>query len=388
MNALNPQYLADEWTPTTRVNTIPGWQPGWQLYDYNPSADVSGNGEVYTINPERQQWLQQSGYKPVRWTGPDGQPAWGISDAQGNIIPESAATGFNDRAFWNAALLAGAVTGANMGAAGFGANGLEGAATEAGAASGSSAGLSSADKAAMFGDAGYGAGMTGAETAAYGGSGAGTMAGTKTAGGGGTSLADFFSGNGSASDYGRLAQTLYGMYAQNKATDAAAGGQAAANALMRDMWQASQAENKPLVDMRNNTILPKLNALLSNPSSITQDPGYQFGLDEMRRQRENAFAGRGGYYSGAQLRRADRDAIDYSGTKLNESINRLIAPANLTQIGSNNNQQANNALAGGLGNGLAQMGNIRGSGFMGQANTVNNAMNNWFADNWFKQGGG
>lgn len=277
--------------------------------------------------------------------------------------------------------ISGGAAGGGVGAAGSTGYGLGAA---AGGAAG--AGLSSADKGAMYGDAGYGSGMSGNATSAY-------DAGVKTAGGGGmsnsgggSSLADFFSGNGSASDYGRAAQALYSLYAQNKAADAAAGGQAQANALMREMWQANRADNQPLVDLRNST-LPKINALLSNPSSITQDPGYQFGLKEGENRISNQAAAQGGYYSGNTLKALNRYGQDYASTKLNDSLNRLMGVAGMGQVASAQNQQANNNLASGLGQGLVNSGNIRGSGYMGQANTVNNAMNNWFSDRWLDQYG-
>jgi hypothetical protein len=381
-NAL--QYQPSGWFGQ-RYN-VTGWDDATRgdAFRYDPSADISGNGAVYTINPEFEQFAAQSGFKPVQWTGPDGQPQWGVLDAQGNLIPESMATGQDDRAFWNAAMLAGAVTGANMGAAGFGANGLE-AGAGGGAEAGSGAFMeANAGAAAPVGNSGGLSAYQAAQGA--GGASAAGGTGTKTAGGGsmGTSLSDFFSGNGSASDYGRAATGLYQLYQQGRAADAASAGQAESNALMREMWQANRADNQPLLDMRNS-VLPKINALMANPSSITQDPGYQFGLQQGQNQIDNSLAAQGGYYSGRQLKASQKFGQDYAGTKFTDSLNRLMGVAGLGQVGSTQNQQNNNNLAGGLGQGLVNAGNIRGSGYLGQANTVGNAVNSWFGDRWMDQ---
>ncbi len=195
----------------------------------------------------------------------------------------------------------------------------------------------------------------------------------------GTTLADFFSGNGNWNDYLRAGQAAYGMYAQDKATDAATAGNQAQMALMREMWQANQAENKPLVDMRNS-VLPQISNLLQNPNSITQDPGYQFQLKQGQNQLDNRAAASGNYYSGAQQRAAQRYGQDYAGTKLDQSLNRLMGVATGTQVGSQNNQNANNQFAVSGGNALQQGGNIRAGGYIGQYNTANNNLNDWMQD--------
>lgn len=246
-------------------------------------------------------------------------------------------------------------------------------------------------RAAMYGNEGYGAGMTGGETSAF-------DAGMKTAGGGGnvmgnkagTSLADFFTGNGSLSDYMRAGSTLYGMYANDRATDAAVGGQNDANALMRQMYEQNRADNQPLLDMRNST-LPQIQNLLANPSSITSDPGYQFGLKQGQSQIDNQAAARGGYYSGAQMKASQRYGQDYASTKLNDSLNRLMGVAGLGQVGATANQSNNTNYSQMGGNGFVQNGNNRGSGYIGGANTLLNGANAWMQDNYWQQalkGGG
>jgi hypothetical protein len=229
--------------------------------------------------------------------------------------------------------------------------------------------------------------MTGGETSAYDTAikAGGNMAGNNT----GTTLADFFSGNGSMNDYLRAGQAAYGMYSQGKATDAASAGNAANLALQTRMYEENKALNQPLIDTRNS-VLPQIQNLLANPSSITQDPGYQFQLKQGQNALNNRAAASGNYYSGQQMKAAQQYGQDYAGTKLDQSLNRLMGVATGTQVGANNAQQnaGNYAVSGG--NALQQGGNIRAGGYLGQYNTVNNNVNDWMQDQYNQKywGGG
>lgn len=192
-------------------------------------------------------------------------------------------------------------------------------------------------------------------------------------------LTDFFSGNGSFGDYLRAGQLVGGLYAQNQATGAAQAGNNAQNALLSQMYTQNRADNQPLLDMRNS-VLPQIQGLLKDPSTITQDPGYQFGLKQGTNQLNNRAAASGNYYSGAQMKAAQQFGQDYAGTKLDQSLNRLTNVAGLGQVGANNNQSNNTNFGVSGGNALAQGGNIRGSGYLGSFNTANNAANGWMQD--------
>lgn len=205
----------------------------------------------------------------------------------------------------------------------------------------------------------------------------------------GTSLADFFSGNGSTNDYLRAGQALYGLYSQNKATGAAQQGNQQALDLYRETRDQNRADNQPLLDLRNS-VLPQINSLLKDPSSITQQPGYQFQLKQGQNQLNNRAAASGNYYSGQQIKAAQQYGQDYAGTKLDQSLNRLMGVATGTQVGGQNNQANNNQFAVSGGNALQQGGNIRAGGYLGQYNTVNNGVNNYLQDQFDRKywGGG
>lgn len=184
----------------------------------------------------------------------------------------------------------------------------------------------------------------------------------------------------SGNTWANLGQMGVGLYAQDKATDALSSANNKELALQREMWQQNRADNQPLLDLRNGT-LPQINALMKDPSSITQDPGYQFGLNQGQSQIDNSAAARGGYYSGAQMKASQRYGQDYAGTKLDQSLNRLMGVAGLGQVGGTNNQQNNNQFSQQQGNALMNGGNIRGSGYMGMANTIGNGLAGIYNDN-------
>jgi hypothetical protein len=178
-----------------------------------------------------------------------------------------------------------------------------------------------------------------------------------------------------------------GLYGQNRAINAAQDANAQNLQFQRDVLAQQRADNQPLMDLRNST-LPKINALMQDPSSIVNEPGYQFGLNEGNKLLQDRSAASGGYYSGAQLKGAQRFGQDYAGTKLTDSLNRLMGVAGLGQVGGNNNQQATGQYGNNTTNLISQGGNIRGSGYMGMTNTLGGAVNDWFNNYQRNQRGG
>lgn len=377
------------------LSQIPTGEEYWRRLGYaGPlTADMTESGGGAIDTTQLQQWLAANGMQ----YGVDLDTAKNaLIDRSGNAVAGSEYSVDDTGDFMrDAALL--------IAAGYFGGNALSGA-YGGGAAGATAGGAAAAESAPVWnaalaesaaGTAGYGASSAGAgggATAAWG-AGSGytadaANAGAKMAGNSGTSLADFFSGNGSWNDYLRAGQGLYGMYAQNKATDAATAGNDAQLALQTRMYEENKALNQPLIDTRNS-VLPQIQNLLANPSSITQDPSYQFQLKQGQNALNNRAAASGNYYSGAQQKAAQEYGQNFAGTKLDQSLNRLMGVATGTQVGANNAQQnaGNYAVAGG--NALQQGGNIRAGGYIGQYNTVNNNVNDWMQDqNYRKYWGG
>jgi hypothetical protein len=334
------------------------------------------------INPDAlQAYLSSNGLQLMSEAVDGAENRW-VQDASGNAVvaPETFLRNQDDD-FWNAGMAAMALTGANIGLA----NGLfsAGAAAPAGTAAtgGTTAG-------GALGAAGSGmtapAGFTLAPSlGAAGGGGALTAGGggALTAAGGG--LGSFLSSPGFL---GPLVSAGLGLYGQNRAINAAQDANAQGLQFQRDVLAQQRADNQPLMDLRNST-LPKINALMADPSSITQQPDFQFGLNQGRKLREDRSAASGGYYSGGAMKELERFGQDYAGSKLNESLNRLMGVAGLGNIGGSQNQQATSQFGNNTTNLISQGGNIRGSGYMGLTSTAGGAVNDWF-NNWQRQNGG
>ena len=201
-----------------------------------------------------------------------------------------------------------------------------------------------------------------------------------------------------ASDWLNIGGNLFNGYMGSKAAGDAADAQLQAgqesNALMREMWQANQQENAPLVALRN-AMLPGIQGLATDPSTIVNDPGYKFGMDQGVRAMDNSASARGRAMGGEQAKALTQFGQDYAGTKLDQSMNRLIGAANLGQVGSQNNMAGNMNYGNNVANNLQNMGNVRGSSYMGQAgawtgaanNALNNYQNQWWMRNVFGGGG-
>lgn len=382
----------------------------WAKQGFTGTPYDTRQGESYagleSINPELQAWADANGYTPGYSTGYGSTYGYGGVLKNGLLVPgsEFGNRTNDDRAFIAGMLGIGGAGALMAGGAGAGASGAE-ALGEAGgygftSAEGAggltelgSAGLSDGSFLGdISGQGGWDAMNVGADPS----SGSlqtmgqapmpqefgalpqvnqGAVNGSNFMG----SVGDFFSGNSSLDTYLRAGQLVGGLYAQNKATGAAQKGNDAQNALLSQMYTQNRADNQPLLDMRNS-VLPQIQGLLKDPSTITQDPGYQFGLKQGTNQLNNRAAASGNYYSGAQMKAAQQFGQDYAGTKLDQSLNRLTNVAGLGQVGANNNQANNSNFGVTGGNALAQGGNIRGSGYLGAFNTANNAANGWMQD--------
>src|SRR6185369_7078168 len=152
---------------------------------------------------------------------------------------------------------------------------------------------------------------------------------------------------------GSIVNGLIGGYQSNQAIKAQQNQTAAANAL----WA-------PYRDTGLNA-LGRINGLMSNPSSITSDPGYQFGLNQGTQGIDRSAASKGGLYSGATLKALDRYGQDYAGTKLNDAYARYGNVAQLGATGTTN-----------MSNNLTNLGNAQAGQQMYVGNTLQNGVNN------------
>ena len=147
-----------------------------------------------------------------------------------------------------------------------------------------------------------------------------------------------------------------------------------ANDLQRYMYDTTRADNMPALSARNNA-LTQIQSLLADPSSLTKDPGYAFGLNQGQKTLANGAAARGMTYSGAQGKALQRYGQDYAGTKLDQSVNRLSSLANIGQAGASTIANAGGNYANQTANNLTALGDARAAQYMVNSNAIGNAVN-------------
>lgn len=191
---------------------------------------------------------------------------------------------------------------------------------------------------------------------------------------------------GIAAGAGAIGSALIGANSSRSAASQQSDSAAQANQLQRDQFAQTRSDNAPLLASRNDA-LSQIANLLKNPSGITSDPGYQFGLDQGTRALNAGAASRGMTYSGAAGKELTRYGQDYAGTKLDASYNRLSNLAGLGQVGANNNMQAGANYANNAGANMIGVGNAQAAAGMNQANLYGNALNSVSAygqrNGWF-----
>jgi hypothetical protein len=128
-------------------------------------------------------------------------------------------------------------------------------------------------------------------------------------------------------------------------------------------------------------------SLLSNPSSITSDPGYQFGLQTGSQSLDRSAAASGQLFSGGAQAAQQAYGQNYASTQLNNALGRYSNAITLGQPSVNNTGTANmqaaqgeasldQALANlnmGVASGTAQVGNNMGQAAMNTGSQVANS---------------
>jgi hypothetical protein len=163
---------------------------------------------------------------------------------------------------------------------------------------------------------------------------------------------------------GTLLNGLIGGITSNNALNRQTGATNSANALLAPYQQAG------------SSAITKMSNLLQNPSSITQDPGYQFGLQQGVQGVDRSAASKGSLYSGATLKALDRYGTDYAGTKLNQTLQNY---GNVAQLGATGTQTA--------ANNLTNLGNAGAGAAMYNGNVLQNGVNNSLGQFNYSNGG-
>jgi hypothetical protein len=252
---------------------------------------------------------------------------------------------------------------------------------------------------AGVGAAGGGGGAGGAGTSsigesAYGWNPEGYTGGTPSLAGGGFGgagnvgggMGNGFLGMGTG-DWLQLGGSLLNGYLGNRAANNALEGQLQGvregNALLKYMYDTTRTDNLPALQARNAGLSGYQN-LLANPSKITSDPGYQFGLTQGTKALNSQAAARGGYYSGAQLKALDQYGQDYGQTKFDNALGRYGTLAGIGQPGTAQIGQAAQQYGQTASNNLVGAGNARGAASMAGSNAWQNALNSYLGYQQYK----
>lgn len=406
-------YLND---PTHNMQ-LDGQREGVNGYATDWSGAFSGLGQVQNAkrNPDGTFTVirtapgssdPMSGQIGTVSVGPDGKIS--LNGGWQEYKPQSDSSFFKDMALTGLAA-GGALYG--MGALGGSIGGGAGAGVAAGASDPMAAYLTSGGVEGSFGVGGTGVlgtagangigsyltGMGGAEGSL---AGAGFTGATPTAsmlpagvgGGGGLmgTIGNFLGTNPTttANLIGNGISTIGGLYAQNQAVKAQQEAAAQSNALLKSMYDQTRADNLPALQARNNGLTGYQN-LLQNPSSITSDPGYQFGFNQGQAAYDNSGAARGMRLSGAQAKALTRYGQDYAGTKYDNALNRYGNLAGLGQVGSGTIANSGMNYGNQAANNITGAGNSAAAGYIGGANTIAGGVNNflryWNENNLLKQ---
>jgi hypothetical protein len=177
----------------------------------------------------------------------------------------------------------------------------------------------------------------------------------------------------------------YGSRQASKAQERAAREGAAAE---ERMFNRQVELQQPMIDVRNNMLPELVEASRYTPFGMEQfqaDPGYGFRLKEGLRALENSAAARGGLLSGNAMRGITRygqglaseeftNAFNRYQTERAARLNPLQSLVGLGQTSANTLGSAAGQYGQTMAQNAAQMGNIRASGYVGQANALTGAL--------------
>lgn len=164
-------------------------------------------------------------------------------------------------------------------------------------------------------------------------------------------LAQLNEGKNFAYDYGNLAQgVLSGL---NDTWDRAygQGSNALNNALAEwdSKYNQVRADESPYMALGQQGVAG-YSGLLTDPSSITSNPGYQFQLSQGLQGLDRSAASKGLLLSGAQQQAVNNYAQDYASTSYDKALSRYLNAANLGQTATTQVNNAGMTTAAGKGN--------------------------------------
>jgi hypothetical protein len=152
----------------------------------------------------------------------------------------------------------------------------------------------------------------------------------------------------------------------------------------RRQYDTTRADFEPWRDAGGNA-LSKLMSELDKPTTaadVTQDPGYQFGMQQGEQALSRRVAASGGRVSGAALKAASRFGTDYGASgygaayqRGQERLRRLENIAGLGQTATSNTTQAGQFSAGNIGRAMSNQGEATAASQLRRGNIWANTTN-------------
>jgi hypothetical protein len=185
-----------------------------------------------------------------------------------------------------------------------------------------------------------------------------------------------------------VTSAVIGSYSANRAAAAQKEAAQQGAAAQERMFNRQVELQKPFRDVGVNALPELVAASKYTPFTMDQfqaDPGYGFRLKEGLRALDQSAAARGGLLSGNQLRGVNEfgqnlasqeymNAFNRYQTERNARLNPLQSLVGMGQTTTNTLSNEAGQYGQTLANNAAQMGNIRASGYMGQANALSNSI--------------
>lgn len=142
-----------------------------------------------------------------------------------------------------------------------------------------------------------------------------------------------------------------------------------ANATQLYMYNQTRSDNEP---WRQTGVkaLGQLNDPTQMQANFTQDPGYQFQLNEGLKAVQGSAAARGMGNSGAALKELNRYGQDYASNAYNTYYNRVANLAGIGQTANAQNQQAGTNYANNVSANQIGVGNAAAANQMGATNRL------------------
>lgn len=145
-------------------------------------------------------------------------------------------------------------------------------------------------------------------------------------------------------------------------------------ALQREMWQQGREDTAPWRQAGEQAIGDMQN-MLSGNYDLTTDPGYQFRLEQGTNALDASAAARGNLFSGRQLKALTEYGQNFGSNEYNNRFNRLASMSGMGQVSSGQAANLGSNYANQMGGSIYDAGQARASGYMGQQNAWQNALN-------------